>query len=67
MQSFIKSFMFTDAGRAITKDFPMRIDFNSIVQNTDFSELQYLANYDERKKCVHIVHSKREEERNLFA
>jgi hypothetical protein len=66
-QEFIESFMFIDAKRAITKDLLMRIDFNSIVQNTDFSELQHFASYDEWKKYVHIVHSKRVEERNLFA
>jgi hypothetical protein len=59
--------MFTDAKRAITKDLLMRIDFNSIVQNTDFSELQHFASYDAWKKYIHIVHSKRVEERNLFS
>jgi hypothetical protein len=46
-QSFIESFMFTDAKRVITKDLLMRINFSYIAQNTDCSELKKKnANFD---------------------
>jgi hypothetical protein len=50
-QAFIKSFMFTDAKRAITKDLLMRIDLRKIIENVDLIEIeesaisQYLRKY----------------------
>jgi len=65
-QSFIGSFMFTDAKRPITKDLLMRIDLNSIVQNTDFSELQHFVTYDKWKQYTNKIRSKVKNEINLF-
>ena len=60
-QEFIQSFMFTDAKRAITKDLLMRLDFNSIIQNTDYSELPLFTTYTEK------FLSKTTEQLNLFS
>jgi hypothetical protein len=44
-QEFIKSFMFTDAKRVITKELLMRIDLNSIVRETNTEEMSRFASF----------------------
>ena len=66
-QKFIKSFMFTDSKRAITKELLMRIDFNSIVRNIDCSELLHSVHHDKWIDYTNKILSKGKYELHLFA
>ncbi|MCL2141731.1 MAG: hypothetical protein FWH46_02465 [Methanimicrococcus sp.] len=65
-QEFIQSFMFVDSKRVITKDLLMRINFNSIVQNTDCSELQHFVTADKWKDYTNTLLSKGKNELSFF-
>jgi hypothetical protein len=66
-QSFIASFMFTDAKRAITKDLLMRIDVNAIIQNTNFSELHGFITYNKWEEYIEKILAKTHNELNFSA
>jgi len=65
-QAFVESFIFTDSKRVITKDLLMRINLNSIVQTTDYSELQHIVCHNAWGNYADRILSKRTDKLSLF-
>jgi len=65
-QEFMKSFMFCDAKRVITKELLMRININAIANNIYYSEIQHLVSNARWQEYTNKLFSKANYHFNLF-